>query len=112
MTSFWRFAFWLLLLAALGGCSSEKIDCGGKISPDVINADALKIVKKAEIDSKAFCKGSDAGCTFTVAKTDQNWSVSATRVFAVDGKCVSRIGDEKFYKYDESGVLMRVIDGI
>jgi hypothetical protein len=108
----WRYAFALLLVAATSGCSSEAMHCGGRIYPDHAGADALDLVKKAERDSKAFCAVSGAGCDFTVARTNQGWSVAATRTFAVDGKCASRIGDEKFYRYDEAGTLIRVVSGI
>lgn len=78
----------------------------------MVGADALEIVKKAAVASRTFRAESGAGCDFTVAKTNQGWSVAATRVLAVDGKCVSRIGDEKFYAYDDAGTLIRVVDGI
>ncbi|WP_240099344.1 hypothetical protein [Thermomonas flagellata] len=112
LNSFWRCAVVFLLAAAVVGCSSTTVRCGGRVYPEKASADALSVVKKTEVDSKEFCAESGGGCDFTVAKTKQGWSVAATRTFAVDGKCASRIGDEKIYIYDESGVLVRAIDGM
>lgn len=106
-----RYAAAIFLVAGVTGCSSATVDCGGQVHPENLGADALRIVEKAKADSKAFCSESDSGCDFTVAKTAQGWSVAATRIFAVDGKCASRIGDERFFSYDESGTLLRVIEG-
>ncbi|MEJ7746428.1 MAG: hypothetical protein WKF61_06685 [Luteimonas sp.] len=102
----------MCFITVVAGCSAEKVHCGGRIYPDQVGEDALKILKKTEAESKEFCSEPGAGCDFTVAKTRQGWSVAATRTFAADGKCASRIGDEKFYSYDNSGSLIRVIDGM
>lgn len=107
-----HFALALLLMVVVTGCTSKTVLCGGQVYPDNISADAMRVVKKAEVDSRVFCAGSNAGCDFTIAKTNQGWSVAATRTFAVDGKCASRLGDEKFYYYDGAGALIRVVQGI
>jgi hypothetical protein len=112
LNDFRRCAVAFLLAAAAVSCSSKAVHCGGRVYPVEAGADALGVVRKAEADSKEFCAESGAGCDFTVAKTKKGWSVAATRTFAVDGKCASRIGDEKIYSYDESGILVRVMDRI
>lgn len=112
MSDCWRYVCTLLLLAATAACSSTKVPCGGKIFPQGIGDDALAIVNKARVESKAFCAASEAGCDYTVAKAKGGWSVAVTLVFPVDGKCGSRFGDEKFYSYDDSGELARVIEGL
>lgn len=112
LNNIWRCAFAFLLIVVMMGCSSKAVHCGGRVYPDKASAEALELVKKAEMDSKAFCAESNAGCDFTVAKTNQGWSVAATRTFSVDGKCASRAGDEKFYSYDETGSLIRAVDGM
>jgi len=112
MNRFWQFGIVSLLAAATVSCSSTTAQCGGRVFPDGVDAEALEIAEKAVVASKSFCAESDAGCDFTVAKTSQGWSVAVTRMYAVDGKCASRIGDEKFYAYDASGTLISVIDGM
>jgi len=107
-----RHAISLFFIAAIAGCSAEDVRCGGHNYSEKVGADALRILKKAEVDSRAFCSGPGAGCEFTIARTNQGWSVAATKMVAVDGKCASRIGDEKFYSYDSSGSLIRSIDGM
>ena len=101
-----------LVVAIVASCSAERTVCGGRIYPDQPSSDALIIVKKARSDSRKFCSDEGAGCDFTIARTKQGWSVAAIKVFAVDGKCASRMGDEKFYSYDSAGSLVRVIDGL
>lgn len=112
INNFSRHTISFFFITAITGCSVEDVHCGGHNYPEKVGEDALRILKKAEVDSRAFCSGPGAGCDFTIARTNQGWSVVATRMFAVDGKCASRIGDEKFYSYDSSGSLIRVIDGI
>lgn len=112
MNSRWCCVWALLLLIGAAGCSSENIQCGGNISPTGIDGDALVIAKKAMAESAVFCAGSPVGCDYVVAKVPSGWSVAATRVFVVDNDCASRMGDEKFYNYDDSGKLIRVLDGL
>lgn len=112
MSRHWRYTFMLPLLGSAVACSSTKIECGGQVSPHGVGSDTLAIVDKAKAESRRFCEGSEVGCDYTVAKTKAGWSVAATRVFVVDGKCVSAIGGEKIYGYDGSGQLTRVIEGL
>ncbi|WP_141400851.1 hypothetical protein [Pseudoxanthomonas wuyuanensis] len=112
MNKILRYASYSIAVAVISGCSSKADHCGGNVYPDKAGVDALRFVEKAKVDSEEFCLESGAGCDFTVAKTNQGWSVAVTRTFAVDGKCASRVGDEKFYSYDNSGSLIRVIDGM
>ncbi len=112
MISHWSSALTLLLLGSAAACSSTKIECGGQVAPHGIGSDALAIVDKARAEARGFCTGSEVGCDYTVVKTKTGWSVAATQVFVVDGKCVSAIGGEKIYGYDGSGQLTRIIDGL
>lgn len=112
MNSRWCYVWALLLLVGAPGCSSTNVQCGGKISPAGIDGDALVIAKKAMAESAVFCEGSPVGCDYVVAKVSNGWSVAATRVFVVENDCASRVGDEKIYSYDDSGDLIRVIDGL
>lgn len=102
----------MLLFFGAAGCSSTNIPCGGRISPSGLKGDALVIAKKAVAESARFCAGTSEGCDYIVAKTPKGWSVASTRVSRVDEKCLSAIGDEKFYSYDDSGELLRTIDGL
>ena len=102
----------LATLALLAACAANEVSCGGNMSPEHIDRMAMVAIEKAKADSKAFCAGSPSGCDYTVASTPDGWSVAATLVFSVNGKCVSRIGDERFYSYDASGSLVRVLEGI
>jgi hypothetical protein len=102
----------LASLTLLAACSENQVSCGGKVSPGQIDRLAMVVVEKAKADSKAFCAGSPSGCDYAVATTPNGWSVAATRVFSVKDQCVSRIGDERFYSYDASGSLVRVLEGI
>lgn len=103
----------LLLTVATVACAPKPpVECGGKIYPESASAEALSIVERAAAESRPFCAGASDGCDFSVARTSQGWSVAVTRMIVVEGKCVSRLGDERFYSYDKSGAPVGVIDGI
>jgi len=107
-----RLVLMVLIAAGLSGCSQAELSCGGDVQPKDASSEALKLVRKAKSDAAAFCSEHGMGCDFSVGRTKQGWSVAVTRTFAVDGKCVSRIGDEKFFVYDAQGVLIQVIEGM
>lgn len=102
----------LLVTTSLAGCSQTEVSCGGNVKPENADSEVLKRVSNAKTDSAVFCSKKGMGCDFSVARTKDGWSVAVTRTFAVDGRCVSRIGDEKFFVYDERGALIQVIDGM
>lgn len=101
-----------LSLTMLAGCTSEAVTCGGDVSPKALAARAPNIVEQAKRDAASFCVRSNGGCDFTMARTRDGWSVAATFRVERDGKCLFRIGDQRFYLYDEAGVLQRVINGL
>lgn len=107
-----RLVLMVLIVAGLSGCSQAEVSCGGDVRPKGASSEALKLVSKARSDSTAFCSEHGMGCDFSVGRTREGWSVAVTRTFAVDGKCVSRIGDEKFFVYDAQGALLQVIEGM
>jgi hypothetical protein len=107
-----RYAAAVLLILAAAGCSSTPVDCGGKVRPQNLGADALRILEKARAASTSFCAEPASGCDFTVSKTANGWAVAATRRFAVNGKCGSGPGDDIIFAYDEAGTLVREIYGI
>lgn len=102
----------ILIAALCGGCSLEEKKCGGKIHPENASGAALEIANKALIDSREYCRGAGLGCDLRVAKTSSGWTVAVVRKFSVDGVCASRVGDEKFYSYDNSGNLIKAVNGI
>lgn len=112
LSNAWRHAAAVLLIIAVAGCSSAPVDCGGKVRPHNLGADALRILEKARAAATSFCAEPAAGCDFTVSKTAKGWAVAATRRFAVDGKCGSGPGDDIIFVYDEAGTLVREIYGI
>lgn len=92
-------------------CSPSPIACETKILPDNPTHETYQVLARAMVASHDFCKAGAADCEYIVAEVDGGWSVLATRTFAVGGKCVSRIGDERFYVFDASGRLTRVVYG-
>lgn len=107
-----RYATAVLLILAAAGCSSAPVDCGGKVRPQNLGADALRILDKAKAASTSSCTEPASGCDFTVSKTAKGWAVAATRRFAVNGKCGSGPGDDIIFVFDEDGMLVREIYGI
>lgn len=107
-----RYAAAVLLILAAAGCSSAPVECGGKVRPQNLGADALRILEKARAASTSFCTEPASGCDFTVSKTAKGWAVAATRRFAVGGKCGSGPGDDIIFVYDEAGTQVREIHGI
>jgi len=107
-----RLVLMVLIAAGLSGCSQAEVSCGGDIQPRNASSEALELVSKAKSDAAAFCSEHGMGCDFSVGRTRKGWSVAVTRTFAVDGKCVSRVGDEKFFVYDAQGALIEVIEGM
>jgi len=106
-----RSVVYILSLTMLAGCTSEAVTCGGDVSPQALAASALNIVEQAKRDAASFCVRSNGGCDFRMARTRDGWSVAATFRVERDGKCLYRIGDQRFYLYDEAGVLQDVING-
>ena len=101
-----------LLLAVHAGCTSAPVECGGNVRPEDLGPDALRILEKARADSRAFCSESTSGCDLVVYKTPRGWAVAATKMMVEDGKCVTRFGDDRYFSYDASGTLLKVINGI
>jgi len=107
-----RCVLYTLSLTMLTGCTSEAVTCGGDVSPKALAARAPSIVEQAKRDAASFCVRSNGGCDFTMARTRDGWSVAATFRVERDGKCLVRIGDQRFYIYDDAGSLRRVINGL
>ena len=107
-----RYAAAVLCIALMAGCTSAPVECGGKVRPEKLGPDALRILEKAKADSRAFCSESKSGCDFVVYRTPRGWAVAATKMIVEDGACVSRIGDDRYFSYDQSGTLLKVINGI
>lgn len=107
-----RMVVYALLLTMFAGCTSKAVTCGGDVSPRALAANAPNIVEQAKRDAASFCVRSSGGCDFTMARTRDGWSVAATFRVERDGKCLVRIGDQRFYLYDEAGVLQEVISGL
>lgn len=107
-----RCVLYALPLTMLAGCTSEAVICGGDVSPKALAARAPNIVEQAKRDAASLCVRSNGGCDFRMARTRDGWSVAATFRVERDGKCLVRIGDQRFYLYDEAGVLQEVINGL
>lgn len=107
-----RMVIYALSLPMLAGCTSEAVTCGGDVSPRALASSVPNIVEQAKRDAASFCVRNSGGCDFTMARTRDGWSVAATFRVERDGKCLFRIGDQRFYLYDEAGVLQRVINGL
>lgn len=110
------YASWCMIVGcsflSLVSCGSGDLRCGGVVYPSDVSTDALKIVEKSKVNSREFCSHSDYGCNFTVAKIDGGWSVAVVRVLVVRGRCASRIGDDIFFIYNDSGVLVKTLNGV
>lgn len=105
----------LIVLAVSMGvaaCSKPPIVCGGEISPKNATDADLRLVSIARAQSADLCNLPNSACDFHVYKTKAGRTVKATRVTAYDGRCVTRIGDDRFYAFDESGRLEDVINGL
>ena len=107
-----RYAAAVLGIALLAGCTSAPVECGGQVRPEKLGPDASRILEKARVDSRAFCSESTSGCDFVVYRTPRGWAVAATKRMVEDGKCVTRFGDDRYFSYDASGTLLKVINGI
>lgn len=106
-----------LLAAAvlLSGCSEKHPDvkCGGKVRFHQSNpAEADAILQAARRDSKDYCVESGGACDFSVTKEDDGWIVVALAVNTREGRCLYRIGYDRYYIYDTSGRLLRTLQGI
>jgi len=109
--------FGLLVMVAavsmgVAACSKPPIVCGGGVSPKNATDADLRLVSIARAESVDLCNQRDSACDFDVYKTRGGRTVRATRVIALDGRCVTRIGDDRFYAFDESGRLKNVINGL
>ncbi len=102
----------VLGIALMAGCTSAPAECGGQVRPEKLGPDASRILERARADSRAFCSESTSGCDFVVYRTPQGWAVAATKMMVEDGKCVTRFGDDRYFSYDASGTLLKVINGI
>lgn len=100
------------LVVALAACSEPQIVCGGEVYPTAATESELQLVSAAKVAAAEFCGRDDSGCDFAVYKTRDGMTVKATRMVANDGKCVNFIGDERFFSFDASGRLQRVINGL
>lgn len=98
---------------ALAACSEPPpVICGGKVRPENATAAELDLVSIAIDRSADLCGYGGESCDFDVYKTKAGQAVKATRRRPYDGRCISRIGDDRYYSFDASGRLNGVMDGI
>lgn len=96
----------------VAACSKPPITCVGEVNPKSATDAELQLVDIAREQSADLCNQPDSACDFDVYKTKAGRTVKATRSFAYDGRCITRIGDERFFSFDESGRLESVINGL
>jgi hypothetical protein len=101
--SVWRKFLGILFVLIAVACHSERIECWGAVHPGNLHSDGAEVLEKARLASRSYCSEVGTGCNFSVKKEAGGWSVTASKMLEVDGKCVSRIGDKQFYNYDAAG---------
>lgn len=101
----------LLVALLLSSCSQEDVVCGSVEpgNPSPIESRMLEVAKR---ESTSYCNVEGMSCEFAAYETRGGRTVRVTRVYASDGKCIGALGDERFYSFDESGDLIKVINGI
>lgn len=109
---FWLVTIGVVSACAVAACSKPPVICGGEVSPKNATDAELQLVDIARDRSTDLCNQPGSACDFNVYKTKAGRTVKATRSFAYDGRCITRIGDERFYSFDESGRLESVINGL
>lgn len=101
----------LLVAVLLSGCSKPQVSCGGNMPRNATPAQ-LELVKIARGQAQELCGHGDGDCDYTVYETKAGQTVKATRVSPYEDKCVSNFGDDQYYSFDESGKLLKVINGL
>lgn len=100
-----------LAVLLVASCSREDAVCGS-VKPERPTEIESRMLSVAKRQSFSFCSVQGASCELTAYETRGGRTVRVSRVFAQDGKCIGALGDEKFYSFDESGKLIRIVNGI
>ncbi|WP_312316619.1 hypothetical protein [Stenotrophomonas sp.] len=95
----------------LAACSAENVVCGS-VKPANPNEVESKILGVATKQTLAYCSVEGASCNIAAYETRGGRTVRVARVFAEDGKCLGALGDEKYFSFDESGNLQKIIGGM
>lgn len=111
-----RFSYAVMAMTApffLVGCSKPDVACGVAVSPQHPTAVELQLLEVARAKSVDFCSQvQGASCDLSVYRTKAGWTVKATPSFPYEGRCVTRMGGERYYAFDKAGQLTDVIDGL
>lgn len=110
------FRFAALSISALffgAGCSTPEVSCGGSVSPEYPTDFELQLLEVARASSVDFCtQVQGARCNLSVYETKAGWTVKATPSFPYQGRCVTRIGGERYYAFDKAGQMTDEINGL
>lgn len=107
-----RAAAMTLSVLVVASCDSPDVVCGGSIDPSGATPYQLKLVDVAKLEAAGHCGVGGQECDYSVYKTKAGQTVRATRVSAQGGECVSYFGGDKYFAFDDKGVLVEVIDGL
>ncbi len=100
-----------LIFAA--GCSKPEVNCGVSVTPQHPTDFELQLLKVARASSEDFCtQVQGAKCDLSVYETKAGWTVKATPSFPYHGRCVTRIGGERYYAFDKAGRMTDEINGL
>lgn len=73
----------------------------------------LQLLEVARASSEDFCtQVQGAKCDLSVYETKAGWTVKATPSFPYQGRCVTRIGGERYYAFDKAGQMIDEINGL
>ncbi|MEI4515155.1 MULTISPECIES: hypothetical protein [unclassified Stenotrophomonas] len=112
-----RITSWLIAISISAGvlvvgCSKPEIACGTVVKPKNATDFELQLIAIARAESEKVCTQVEgARCDFSVYRTKSGWTVQASPSFPYEGRCITRIGGERYYAFDEVGKLVDVING-
>jgi hypothetical protein len=113
-----RMTSWLIALSTstgvlVVGCSKPEAACGTVVKPKNAKDFELQLIAIARAESEKFCTQAEgARCDFSAYRTKSGWTVQASPRFSYEGRCITRIGGERYYAFDEVGKLVDVINGL
>lgn len=97
----------------LTGCSKSEVACGISVSPQQPTDFERQLLEVVRAKSADFCSQVEsANCDLSVYQTRAGWTVKATPSFPYQGRCVTRLGGERYYAFDKAGQLKDVINGL
>jgi hypothetical protein len=98
----------------LVGCAEAPppVQCGGKVRTFASGPVVDAVLASARLESKAFCTGDYSGCNYQVLPREGGWMVVASFARSAEGRCFYLLDDERYFLYDSTGRLEKIMDSI